>query len=209
MQMVNQFGCKKDTTATNYIEVYPVPVAEFVANPWQATILEPEVNFTNLSQGAISYFWDFGDIASASNNTTEMNPVHVYENAGVYQVWLVAFNNKGCKDTVMHTVEILADYALYIPNTFTPDDNGLNDIFQPKGVGIDEEHYKMYIFDRWGEIIFTSDEFSKGWDGTVKGSGKQAEQGVYVYKIVVRDMKGNDHRYVGHVNCLPKQAKIE
>jgi len=133
--------------------------------------------------------------------------MHSYETANVYQVWLVAFNDKGCRDTVMHTVEILGEYALYIPNTFTPDGNGLNDIFQPKGVGIDESSYKMYIFDRWGEIIFTSDEFRKGWDGTVKGSGKPAEQGVYTYKILVKDFEGNVPPYIGHLNFLPRQSK--
>ena len=202
-------GCKNDTIAVNYIEVWPVPIAEFTANPWEGTLLNPVISFTNLSVGATSYFWDFGDYNDPLNNTVVQHPSHAYENAGVYQVWLVAFNDKGCKDTVMHTVEILPEYALYIPNTFTPDGNGLNDIFQPKGVGIDEDSYKMYIFDRWGELIFTSDEFRKGWDGTVKGSGKQAEQGVYVYKIFVKDLFGNVHPYVGHVNCLPRQQKVD
>jgi gliding motility-associated-like protein len=209
MTIVNSFGCTKDTTAINYIEVYPKPVAEFTADPWLTTILDPVIQFTNLSTGATSYFWDFGDDYSTLNNSTLVDPAHAYENAGIYQVWLVAFNDKGCKDTVMHTVEIQGEYALYIPNTFTPDDNGLNDIFQPKGVGIDESSYKMYIFDRWGEIIFTSDEFRKGWNGKVKGTDTVAEQGVYTYKILVKDYQGNVHKYIGHVNCLPRQSKVE
>jgi gliding motility-associated-like protein len=209
MTIVNTFGCTKDTIAVNYIQVYPKPIAEFTANPWEGTLLDPVISFTNLSVGATSYFWDFGDPDDPLNNSVVVNPSHAYEYANVYSVWLVAFNDKGCKDTVMHTVEILAEYALYIPNTFTPDGNGLNDIFQPKGVGIDESSYKMYIFDRWGELIFTSDEFRKGWDGTVKSSGKQAEQGVYVYKIFVKDTQGNVHPYVGHVNCLPRQQKVD
>jgi len=203
-------GCTKDTVATNYIEVYPVPIAEFTANMWETTILDPNINFTNLSVGANSYYWDFGDIASSSNNSTLVDPSHFYENAGSYSVWLVAFNDKGCRDTVMHKIDILPEYALYIPNTFTPDDNNINDTFQPKGVGIDESSYKMYIYDRWGELIFTSDEFRKGWDGSVKGSAaKVAEQGVYVYKILVKDMQGNVHQYIGHVNCLPRQSKVD
>lgn len=138
-----------------------------------------------------------------------MHPDHVYELAGVYQVYLVAINDKGCMDTVMHLVEITPDYALYIPNVFTPDGNGLNDTFQPKGVGIDEDDYKMYIFDRWGEIIFTSDEFRKGWDGTVKGSTKLAEQGVYVYRILVKDLSGTVHEYIGHVTNLIRQKGVD
>jgi gliding motility-associated-like protein len=67
----------------------------------------------------------------------------------------------------------------------------------------------MYIFDRWGEIIFTSDEFSKGWDGNVKGSSKKAEQGVYIYKILAKDMDGTVHEYIGHVTCLSRQVKVD
>ena len=158
---------------------------------------------------AVSYYWDFGDIASSANNSTLPNPAHSYENAGTYSVWLVAFTSEGCRDTVMHQIYIEGEFAVYIPNTFTPDGNGLNDIFQPKGVGIDESSYKMYIFDRWGEIIFTSTEFKKGWDGKVKGTDTFAEQGVYTYKILVKDYLGNIHPYVGHVNCLHRQAKVD
>jgi len=67
----------------------------------------------------------------------------------------------------------------------------------------------MYIFDRWGEIIFTSDEFRKGWDGTVKGSTKLAEQGVYVYRILVKDLSGTVHEYIGHVTNLIRQKGVD
>jgi gliding motility-associated-like protein len=99
-------------------------------------------------------------------------------------------------------VEVTPDFALYIPNAFTPDGNGKNDVFQPMGVGIDEENYRMDVFDRWGENIFTSNNFRKGWDGSVKGSTKTAPQGVYVYKLQVVDTKGNKHPYVGHVTVI-------
>jgi gliding motility-associated-like protein len=98
----------------------------------------------------------------------------------------------------------LPDFALYIPNTFTPDGNGLNDVFQPLGVGIDEENYRMDIYDRWGENIFTSNSFRKGWDGTVKGGAKMATQGVYTYKLIVNDLKGGNHPFVGHVTVIRK-----
>ena len=207
--IVNQFGCKKDTSVMNYIEVYPKPIAEFFPTPQSTSMLNPEIQFTNTSTGAVTYFWDFGDYNAPNNNTTVMHPSHVYDLIGVYQVFLVAINDKGCMDTVMHHVEITPDYAIYIPNAFTPDENGLNDVFQPKGVGIDEENYVMYIFDRWGELIFTSDNFRKGWDGTVKGSTKAVEDGVYVYKIIVRDLGGNEHKYVGHVTLLSRLKKVQ
>ena len=75
-------------------------------------------------------------------------------------------------------------------------------MFQPMGVGIDEENYRMDIFDRWGENIFTSNSFRKGWDGTVIGGSKLAPQGVYTYKLLVHDIQGNKHPYVGHVTVI-------
>jgi hypothetical protein len=105
-------------------------------------------------------------LATGGTNTSILtNPSHYYSVVGPYAVNLVATSIKGCKDTAKVIVEITPDFALYIPNTFTPDGNGLNDMFQPIGVGIDEENYRMDIFDRWGENIFTSNSFQKrmGW----------------------------------------------
>ena len=124
---------------------------------------------------------------------------------GIYTVHLVAKTLFGCEDIAALQVEILPDFALYIPNTFTPDGNGLNDIFQPKGVGIDEENYQMEIYDRWGVNVFTSTTFIKGWDGTVGGTANIAQQGVYTYRISVKDVQGGSNPFVGHVTLLKKE----
>ncbi len=203
LTVTSQFGCTKDTVAVNYIQVYPFPTADFIANPWGATIVEPNINFTNASSGAVSYIWNFGDVGSPTNTSTAVNPSHEYTYSGTYTVSLVVTNQYGCADYVAKTVYIDPEFHLYIPNVFTPDGNGLNDVFQPKGVGIDESDYKMLIFDRWGEQIFSTNTFSKGWDGTVKGKPNKATQDVYVYKIYVKDLKGTRHEFVGHVTCLP------
>lgn len=204
--VTNQFGCKQDTTKVDVIEVYPQPIASFYADPQTTSILDPNIDFINTSQGAVTYFWNFGDpSATGSSNTSVLtNPSHYYSVVGSYGVNLVATSIKGCSDTAKVIVDITPDFALYIPNTFTPDGNGLNDIFQPLGVGIDEENYRLDIYDRWGENIFTSNSFRKGWDGTVKGGSKIAEQGVYTYKMMVKDTQGNKHPYVGHVTVLKK-----
>ena len=146
---------------------------------------------------ASAYSWSFGD-QSATNGTnfsSLLNPAHMYNYVGTYTVNLIATSVNGCSDEVSQVVEITPDFVLYIPNTFTPDGNNVNDFFLPMGIGINEDKYKMEIFDRWGEIIFSSNNFRKGWDGSVKGSGI-AEQGVYIYKIEVYDQQENKHPYV-------------
>ena len=197
-------GCSTTLTKPDYIDVYAQPVASFYAVPPAASILDPNIDFVNTSQGATNYYWDFGDPAAqnGSNTSTVTNPSHAYSYVGEYKVNLVAISSHGCRDIASQLVEITPDFALYIPNTFTPDGNGLNDMFLPMGVGIDEDNYRMDIFDRWGENIFTSNSFRKGWDGTVKGGSKLAPQGVYTYKLLVHDMQGNKHPFVGHVTVI-------
>jgi gliding motility-associated-like protein len=157
----------------------------------------------NTTQGATSYNWNFGDASALGSTNTSVltNPNHTYSIVGSYGVFLVATSNKGCKDTAQLVVEVTPDFVLYIPNTFTPDGNGLNDFFLPMGVGIDENNYRMEVYDRWGERVFTSNNFSKGWDGSIKGN-KIGEQAVYVYKIIVYDLQGNKHPFVGHITLL-------
>jgi gliding motility-associated-like protein len=197
-------GCKNMQTQTDIITVYPKPVASFIANPTTTSILDPTINFTNTSIGGASYLWDFGDPAATGgmNNAVTFNAIHSYGYVGPYNVNLVVTSNHGCTDVALVAVEVTPDFALYIPNTFTPDGNNINDFFQPMGVGINEDNYRMDVYDRWGEIIFTSNNFRKGWDGSVKGNGKMAEQGVYIYRLMVYDLQGNKHPFVGHVTVL-------
>ncbi len=109
-------------------------------------------------------------------------------------------NGYGCVDYDTVCVYVTKDFNVYIPNAFTPNEDGYNDVFIPVGYGISE--IRLTIFDRWGEQIFTSNETSIGWDGSRKG--KPCEQGVYVYKAEVKTMAGHTVQYVGHVTLLPK-----
>jgi gliding motility-associated-like protein len=197
-------GCSSTLIKNNYILINKAPIASFYADPSSTSILDPNINFVNTSQGAVSYMWDFGDpvAINGSNTSIAVNPSHYYSQVGEYAINLKATSSKGCIDIARVIIEIKPDFALYIPNAFTPDENGKNDIFQPMGVGINEDNYRMDIFDRWGENIFTSNDFRKGWDGSVKGGSKMAPQGVYIYKIQVVDMQGAKHPYVGHVTVI-------
>jgi gliding motility-associated-like protein len=204
--ITNQYGCKWDTTIQNYIQVYPTPIADFEPYPSITTVDNPLINFTNLSANADIYQWYFGDPYSTNNISTETHPYHIYELAGDYEVHLIAKNNYGCESMTKKKVRIDPIYRLYIPNVFTPDGNGLNDVFNVKGIGIDDKNFLMIIFDRWGEKVYQTNDLYKGWDGTVKNGGK-AKQDVYVYKIYTQDMKGNKYEYTGHVTCLPGDEK--
>ena len=138
----------------------------------------------------LTYLWSNG---STSKTLGSLVP-------GNYSVKIVDFY--GCSDSVYTTVEANPEINIYIPNTYTPDDNGRNDVFIPFGYGISEESYKMEIFDRWGKLIFTSTEFQKGWDGKMKGSDIIVQNGIYVYKIMTTDIKNCKKNHVGYVTLM-------
>ena len=109
-------------------------------------------------------------------------------------------NGYGCVDFDTVCVYVTKDFDVFIPNAFTPNEDGYNDIFIPVGYGI--EAIRLTVFDRWGVQIFTSYENNIGWDGSYKG--KQCEQGVYTYKAEIKTMAGHTVQRVGHVTLLPK-----
>lgn len=201
LTITNSLGCTTTVVRTGYVIVYPKPIAQFYAVPPTNSVLDPNINFVNTSSLATSYYWDFGDPTSSFNNSTLTNPSHYYETSNLYEVNLVATSINGCSDTARIQVEITPEFVVYIPNTFTPDENNVNDIFYVYGIGIDEENYKMRIFDRWGELIYFSDVFKKGWNGIDKNDAI-CKQDVYTYKIEIFDYKGVKHDYVGHINLI-------
>lgn len=207
LQITNQYGCRRDTVIPDYIEVYPQPKADFEPMPSVTTIEDPLVNFSNLSTGNDFNLWNFGDEYSNNNTSTDLHPYHVYELAGEYDIYLTVKNTYGCMDVIMKRIKIDPVYHIYIPNVFTPDGNGLNDVFNIKAVGISEDGYLMLIYNRWGELIYQTNDLYKGWDGTIKNTSKTAKEDVYVYKIYTQDLKGNKYEYTGHVTCLPGETK--
>ncbi|TND00694.1 MAG: PKD domain-containing protein, partial [Bacteroidetes bacterium] len=193
-------GCTHTLTMPNYINVAPDPVAEFVATPQPTTILEPNICFLDQSIGASTWSWSFGDIANSASSL--MNPCFVYQDTGCYDVLLAVASPNGCVDTVVHPICIAPDFTMFIPNTFTPDGNGSNDVFIPVSYGVDLSTFEMWIFDRWGNMIYYTDNLSKGWDGKVQGHDGIAQIDTYVYKIRCKDYFQVKHLYIGHVNLV-------
>ena len=108
-------------------------------------------------------------------------------------------------DTAGHFVEITSEYILFVPNAFSPNKDGDNDYFFPKGIGIDNEEFEINIYDRWGNLIYKYtgkyDQWS-GWDGRANGGKDIAQQDVYVWLIRVKDLNDEYHEHIGHVTLL-------
>ncbi|TND08494.1 MAG: PKD domain-containing protein [Bacteroidetes bacterium] len=193
-------GCVATLNIPAYITAHPSPVASFSATPQTTTILNTTVSFTDLSSGSpISWSWDFGDFATDN----VQNPVHTYnpDLSYSYDVTLSIVNQYGCVDDTTITILVEPEFTFYIPNAFTPNGDGKNDVFFGTGIGIDK--YDIWIFDRWGNMIFHGDDLADTWDGKVQGKSQQiCQEDVYVWKVILTDVFAKKHKYIGHVSLI-------
>lgn len=169
------------------------PTANFQVSS-QTLFNDLPITFQNLSLNATTYEWDFGD----GNTSTMVHPNNTYDEPGTYVVTLIATDDKGCKDTIQKSITILEEFYIYVPNTFTPDNDRLNNDFEVSTVGINT--FDIKIFNRWGELIFTSSDPRFKWDGT--HNGKLIQDGTFTYVINYLALNGMEGKLYGHVNLL-------
>jgi gliding motility-associated-like protein len=178
------------------IVVSPKPHADFTTAP-----IPPQPNtttvFTNASIEATHYKWDFGDGDTAVKNTMD-TVMHLYKSAGTFQACLIAFNEFGCTDTACHPVETLVNPLLDVPNAFTPGRFGQNSIFKVQGFGIVSMTFK--IFNRWGQLVFESNNPDIGWDGAFKGNPQPMD--VYAYTLEATFFDGTKTTRRGDITLI-------
>ncbi len=194
-------GCIDSIIKENYIHVYPRPLANFEWIGKEGNILEPFISFQNTSIGYNNFYWYYNDGINITDSVNK-NPTHYY-NTDIpkdFNVFLAVKNQFGCIDTISKYIEIGPEYTFYIPNTFTPNADGLNETFTGTGIGIKD--FAMWIYDRWGEMIYYTNDITKGWDATIKGKSVSDKIDVYAYKVIVKDIKNKQHEYTGHVTLL-------
>jgi gliding motility-associated-like protein len=192
-------GCSTVAVQNDLICVYAQPVAAFGWFPKNATYLYPGINFKNLSTGSDSYQWTFGQLGTSQ----EANPKFTFpEDPNVsYTVCLEAKNDKGCVDSVCNPILIADEFLVYLPNSFTPNNDGLNDVFRPVVSGYDTTNYEFSIFNRWGEKLFTTYSNTIGWNGML--DDKVVQDDVYLWNLNIRTRTtGEKKRYNGVVTLL-------
>jgi len=181
----------------NVVFVDELPVASFTNSPKLVVLPNQLTYFQNLSTGASRYLWLFGD----STTSNEFEPSHLYTDTGKFTVTLIAYTTNGCIDTIVIDESVIArnDGRIQVPNAFTPSSSfGLNDVFLPVMDGAIE--FKMLVFDRWGEIIFESNNSTIGWDG--KHRGQICTPDLYPYKIEALFSNGDKKTIIGKVYLI-------
>ncbi len=196
-------GCVDSLLMTDYICVDELPEADFFPDSDEGDLIDPSIEFTNTSIGATDYIWDFGD----GNTSSVINPIHEFpsESHGTYVVTLIAYTEDGCPDTITKPIFIHTNIIIYVPNTFTPDDDEFNQVFLPVVYsGVDPQEYSLLIFNRWGEVVFESHDINVGWRGYYgQKNGKKCQDGTYTWKIVVGSEEDTETQIlVGHVNLI-------
>ena len=146
-------------------------------------IFDPLVTFNDLSEGVELWYWDFGD----GETSVLTNPEHEYEHPGFYPVVLSVINEFGCTDAFVQDIEITSDLILFVPNTFTPNEDGFNDVFTPSILGKEyTAEYLLEIYNKWGQVIYATNDPSQGWDGTAYVGEFYVPEGVYNWHIEFR-----------------------
>jgi len=185
-------------TSTLGLTAFEQPSADFEFYPPTPVENIDMVQFSNTSLGSNITKWQWYFNQNGGPESHFKSPSMMYDRSGTFPVAMVATNIWGCADTVVKSIVVQEDFSLFVPDAFSPNGDGKNDIFQPKGIGI--ASYQLQIFDRWGEKMFQSSDFTKGWDGTFKGNLCKID--IYVWKIDATSHSGKTKNLSGHVTII-------
>jgi gliding motility-associated-like protein len=176
----------------NVIEIYPLPVAGFNLSLEEVNILGEEVTMTSTAQGAsqCSYYLSDGGLYNT------FDAVHPFEQNGIIAIQQMVINEYGCTATEVQSIEVNG-FLFYAPNAFTPDGDGTNDLWTPIMAGVSE--FQLQIFNRWGALIFETTDQYQPWTGNVDNGEYYAQDGTYIYQVVIKDTRAIPHKFKGHV----------
>lgn len=198
LTVVSPQGCIGKLSQPTRININPDPVAKFSYVPVQPTVTSNKVEFSNESEGARTYNWNIAGTA-----TTVTNPEHQFPtgDSGTYVVCLTAISDSGCVNISCQKIFVNGETSVFVPNAFTPDGDGINDEFKPSALGVDLATYEFTVFDRWGEVIFSSNDPKKGWDGNLQGSPVKSD--VYPWRLIYKEKYSVERReQYGRVTLL-------
>ncbi|MFN5621088.1 MAG: gliding motility-associated C-terminal domain-containing protein [Flavobacteriales bacterium] len=197
--MTSEFGCEATDTLNNPIIIRGYPEVDFTWSPQPIDVLNREVRFQNLTAGADSIYWDF----YSAGESTNPNPFWTFpdiETTTPYVVCLTAGNEYGCLDTLCQDIFVENVLQVFIPNTFSPDGDGLNDVFLPVVNGELDGSYRFWVYNRWGDTVFYTEEVGKAWTGGYDGNTYYIPDGYYLWKVQVESLEtGKLETYSGNV----------
>jgi len=198
LSITSPFDCQSDTIFPALIRVQASPLAEFDFAPEEVTLLNPVVNFRDQSTDATSWFWNFNNIGTS----IQRDPTFTFRDTGVHNIQLVVTHPNGCKDTTTQLIDIIPVVRLFMPNAFTPNDDGKNDQFAPIGLSEGAFDFQFAIWNRWGERVFYTTDATAKWNGRKNNAGDILSNGVYVYVVTYTDPRGKEFELKGYATLI-------
>lgn len=189
-------GCSNLYAVPGAVQINPRPESNFNVNPIITSIYDPEFTITDYSNLADSCRYAMGN----GDTISGFDAIYMYPDTGSYVITQLLSNEFGCYDTSFTNVRIDNGYKLFIPSSFSPNEDGLNDRFNVYGEDIYE--FSMVIFNRWGQLLYRTYDIENGWDGTTQLSSTLVKNDVYLYEIKLKDKIGNNRTFKGNVTIL-------
>ena len=196
LTVTNERGCVDVYTIPNMIRIFPSPQAEFSLEPPMAYIVKPEIEVYNFAVGGNEVYY----VINGVDTIYQAEPKLIFSDSGTYNVRQIVVSSDGCMDSITKPAYIELGYKVYVPTAFTPNADGYNDLF--KAYGEDIKEFSMLIYNRWGELLYSSFDYENGWDGRNRLNDEPAPGGVYVYKISTVQRNGLIGNYEGTVVLL-------
>jgi len=191
-------GCNRASIAGTPIVVTNSPQAKFIFAPEKINSQKPDVTFTDQSIDAVKWSWNFGGAGVSS----EQNPMFNFPQVGKVRVKLQVANNAGCIDTTTQELNIESIIAFYVPNVFSPNGDNINDEFRGLGNILGVSNFRMAIYDRWGSLIYLTENPTAAWNGKLGNAGSDANEGVYLYKVSFKKLDGQLELLQGTVTLV-------
>lgn len=198
LELTSPIGCKTSASFNSWIVVEPSPEAAFSYDPSDPSSFRPTIRFKDASTGANAWLWQFDN-----NGISKLkDPVFTFPDTGIQVVTLTVTHPSGCQDTAMALIDIVPEVRYFMPNAFTPNRDGLNDLFIGQGVFDGITRFQLQVYNRWGELVFETTDALKGWDGTYSGRGDLAPPGVYSYVVTYVDSRGKETTLRGYATLV-------
>jgi len=195
-------GCSKfeEMTQSLTVSVLPMPKAGLLIDPPVASVYDPIVNIIDMSEGADSCWLMVEDgtwmnVCGYVQNFYDPNAS--FDDTVTHYITQVVKNGFGCADTFRVAIDVLPAFIFFAPNSFTPNGDGVNDLFRGRGFGIKD--FEMLVYNRWGDLIWYTEDRFEGWDGIANVGKREAQQGVFVYLVNIVDIFDVPHEVVGKV----------
>ena len=186
LNLISPIGCQTDTTWEDLITILASPIADFSFTPEEVTNLEPFVQFTDQSIDAIKWKWDFGGVGSS----LDPSPSFMFQDTGLHVIELVVWHESGCTDTAFALIDVIPEVKYFLPNAFTPNGDGKNDLYYGNGVMEGATAFNFTIWNRYGEKIFETGDPFEGWNGRKNNTGKMSPNGVYIAIATFKSPRG-------------------